>query len=342
VLYTNLASLDPHYSQTAAMPALTTGHGGEAAGSHHSVGGGGGGGGLELSFSHDAAPSLGDGDALHANDMATLNSASLPLDAGTLPLGDGLDQGNILPIIDPGVAADLGLDLNPLHLGAEIGGDLLSGTPLDVSLDLKALGLDINVEHGLLSGLVGEVGGSTGDILDGSLGAPVSHLVEDVTGLNLSGPLDGLKGVFDSADSDIGKTVTSLGDVLDQGSQSLLAPVTTAVADIVPDGAHSLSLGELGGMTNGDSIVFPNVSVSAASQTDSLFSGGQYTDYNLTLQTTSSDSAGSTGTAAAHEDSDTAGVGADIHDSHDSVIGHAVDAPLTDLSGADHEVRLSI
>lgn len=51
---------------------------------------------------------------------------------------------------------------------------------------------------------------------------------------------------------------------------------------------------------------------------------------------------GENGTAAAHEDSDTAGVGADIHDSHDSVIGHAVDAALTDLSGADHEVRLSI
>jgi hypothetical protein len=145
-----------------------------------------------------------------------------------------------------------------------------------------------------------------------------------------------------SPDSDVGKTATTLSDITDQTSQTLWAPVAAAAADIVPDAMHSLSLGELGGMTSGESIVFPSVSISAAGNTDSLFSGGQYTDYNLTLQTAPSGNAASTDTAASGESSDLHGVAADIHDSHDSAAGHSVDVTLTDLAGADHEVRLSI
>ena len=325
--HSNGTPLDPHYSETAAMSALT-GIGGHEPSLHGSAGGGGGGGGggSSISFSPDlAAISHEPGEqAIPASEA-----------------GNSAENLNFFTL-DAATAATLGLDLNSLQFELALGNGLLSGEPLDSMLDLKTLGLDLHVETGLLSGFVGHLGPTISEVLDNTLGSPVSHVIEEITGLNLLHPVDGLKSLLGTAEDDLGKTSGSLTDLPTlQSSHNLLSPVSDAVAGIVPDATHALSLGHLGDLPSGSSIVFPSLAASDVSHPNTLFSGGQYTDYNLALQTAHADSMSSGGAIQnlIGEASQVIGGATDDHGLPGSeATGHAVDAALTHLASADHEL----
>jgi hypothetical protein len=316
LFHPNFPQLDPHYSESAAMPALTGAGAPDAAILHAGGGGGGGGGAGSLSFSHDSAV----GPAELGTEL--LHAGAVP---GTADAVNEISHDGVLAGLDPGIAASLGLELNPLQFDVGLGTDLFSGAAPGETIDLKALGLDVTIETSLLSDLLGG-GDSSGDGLPGgSLGLPVSSLVEDVTGLNLTGPVHGLQSLLSASDSH-----------LDQGSDAILSNGTSSVAGLMSDATHALSLD----LTGGGSLVFPTAP--AAQSADGLFDGVRYTDYNLALQTDA-------GSGSVHAE---IGVGvtgetqdqqpaSDDHNlaQHADQTGHAVDVALTtDLASADHEL----
>jgi hypothetical protein len=147
-------------------------------------------------------------------------------------------------------------------------------------------------------------------------------------------------------DTDISSTVSSINSAADQGAQSALAPVTSiAPIDVVPDVNQSLPMSELVGMTAEGSMVFPSTSDPSVGNTDMLFNGDHYTDYNLTLQTSPNDGGILGGGAAGVAEQSSDLLGADHTDPSghaDSEVTHATDTAFNDLSNADHELRLSI
>ena len=320
LLHGETSPLGPNYGETAAMPALS-GIGGRETALHGSAGGGGG-GGSSISFSQDFAAMSGEPgeQAIHAGDagssVETLNFSTL----------------------DAATAEALGLELNPLQFELGLANDLLSGEPLDSLLDLKALGLDLHSETGLLTSLLGDLVSGGSESLDNTLGIPLSNLVEETTGLNLSGPADGLTSLLGAAEGDAGNTgVDDLTDLATGVSSQSVSPTPGAAAGIAPDVTDAFSLGHLVDMGSGDSIVFPGLSLAQDQvPADSLFSGGQYTDYNLAVQSASTD-----GTTGADSPS---GAGSDLVGIDDlglpgsELTGHAVDVALADLANADQEL----
>jgi hypothetical protein len=356
LFHSEAAPLDPHYSETAAIAAL--GDIGSQEPAFLGSAGGGGGGGSSTFFSQDPALlSTDPGEqAIHSGEAPSI--ADMPsIDLGV--------AGDVFSMLDTATAAALGLELNPLQFELGFGADPFSGTSPDATLDLKALGLDVHVETGLLSGLLGDLGSTGGEVLGDNLGSPVSQLVEEATGLNVSGPVEALQGLLATAEDNLGKaSLTDIADGTDSpsvfstvGVVAGIMPDTldilghvevggvfstvSAVAPALPDATDALSIGQMSGVGSGQSIVFPLAGLQDQGATDSLFSGGQYTDYNLALQTAPSDGAGAAGAAESPSDavSDLAGIATDdLGLPGSEPTGHAIDATLTGLANADHEL----
>lgn len=275
---------DPSKGGHSGASSSSSAHSGGGTGST-STGGGG--------ASGDNAPAAGgSGSAAlaasnqHVNDASSADASSagdnLPsnLDPGPTAGGSALDPvDGLLSNLDPGLASEIGLEVSPLNLDADLHVDLLSEPLVDADLNLDVLGLDVGVEANLLSGLgleadLAGIGGSLGQLIDGP------------TGLNVGGTIEGVTGLLGTTQvelSEIGGDVTEVVSGLPV-DDVLSDPVGTVVS-VVPDTALLSPLNEVGALPAGDAIVFSNAAGPVTAAPDTLFNGAQYTDYNVALQT---------------------------------------------------------
>jgi hypothetical protein len=195
-------------------------------------------------------------------------------------VGSALDSvDGLLSNLDPSLASEIGLELSPLDLDADLQIDLQSEPLVDADLNVEVFGLDLGVEANLLSGLgleaeLAGIGGSLGQLIDGPTGLNVGGTIEGVTGLLGTTPVEL---------SEIGGDATEI--VTGLPVDDVLSDTAGTVVSVVPDTALLSPLNEVGALPAGDAIVFPNAAGSVAAAPDTLFNGAQYTDYNLALQT---------------------------------------------------------
>jgi hypothetical protein len=217
------------------------------------------------------------------------------------------DQAGAFPPNDPGSLGGsdggqvaVGVEIDPglgLHVGTDVALDLGHVVGLDLGLDLShVLGSDINFDGGIEIDLNPTLKAQFSDLSE-----TVSHMLD---GVRESGLL------AEGGDETLGKLTETV-------SNSVEGPAT-AVAHVVSDAVDFGSLGQA--VSSGGTITLPLLKTV---QADDLFSGGRYTDYNLSLppgadghdnsEKVDSDTAGKTGSLSSLVDSLT-----DHHDAHAS------------------------
>jgi hypothetical protein len=201
--------------------------------------------------------------------------------------GDG-DNGALPPTTGPdfpGIGIDIGAGDSHSLLGFGVTVDIGSGLMVGTDLDLNLLDLG-PLQHNLL-GVSASLDLDLGSVLNGGLGGVVNLLgstgplsilnVGELTGLHLSDAVGNLTQPVDAL-------ATSLG------VPELLGHLP--VVSLVEDGPVGSTLSDLTGTltsalgfnTTGNTLSFPTPAVDATAQHDVLYSLGQYTDYNISLQ----------------------------------------------------------
>jgi hypothetical protein len=216
--------------------------------------------------------------------------------AGSMPAlsAEGsADLSDLLSELPAGIAVDLGLDLQPLDLTFGLNGSL---PPLYLGLDVGTPFLDLSFGGDALSDF------DLGAGLAASGMQTAFMQLGDSTGLSL---FQGFGSATDFSE------IAPLVEGASTSSPSLLVEIGSS--DVAPDG-HISSDG---------SIVFAT-SLPAGTASDGLFSEGRYTDYNLVLQSQTTQSGNDTTAAQNPEDPDALLTG--LHD-----LGHA-EGDLSQLS----------
>jgi hypothetical protein len=198
-----------------------------------------------------SSPGGGGGGGSESSDGADASSADTEAGLPGVSADAPADLGDVLSNLPPGIAVDLGLDLQPLDLTFGLDASLL---PLDLDFELGAPFLDIDVSFGL--------------DLTGTQSAFMQ--LGDATGLSL------FEGFGSAAEF---SEVAPLIDSASAFSPSLLVEIgpTSLVA---PGGQIS---------SDGSLVFAASQSIDIAS--DGLFAGPSYTDYNLALQSQAAQSA---------------------------------------------------
>jgi len=288
------------------------------------------------------------------------------------PISDGPPSGALPPIFDD---PSTGL-LPPITVGGTV------SVVLDTTLGLVGtvggvLGDVVDGTLGQITGLVGNAGELTavlGGLLDselnsvlsatnslvpqsvGSVVSSVGSLASSVTELGLlgdSGQLssDGTVSQFVYTASsqlvdDAGNILNELtGDQADAVNMSDMAPLPL---DILSDPPEIAALAHDQDVSSGGTIAFPDLASAKVLQVNELFSGGQYTDYGLAVQ-----SEGNSGAATIADtlngDADNSTLNTPVDspiDSHESALSpgvpdvntSSVSLPVTfeELGGRDH------
>jgi hypothetical protein len=173
----------------------------------------------------------------------------------------------------------LALDLNPAHLIS----DLPPTIGIDISVHLKHL-LGFDAQLGV-DGLF--AAHALPDLGDLELPALKSTLAE-VTGLQILGGVgDLIIPLGNSQDSDPSAILIKPMDALTgQREDGVTLNASSPPAAVIPL-TSGIGLGQNGDISSGDTITFP---AQVLAPVDELFSGGCYTDYNVTLQSKITDS----------------------------------------------------
>jgi hypothetical protein len=219
----------------------------------------GSGGSLVGANLSDLAPSIG----LHA-DLNKILGFDLHLGSGGSLVGANLS---------------LALDLNPAHLIS----DLSPSVGIDTSVDLKHL-LGFDAQLGV-DGLF--AAHALPDLGDLELPVLKSTLAE-VTGLQMLGGVRDLIIPFGNGrDRDPTATLIKSIDALTGESEVGVTLSASSAPATVISLTSGIGLGQNGDISSGGTITFP---AHVLASVDELFTGGRYTDYNVTLQSKITDS----------------------------------------------------
>ena len=207
----------------------------------------------------DLAPSIG----LHA-DLNKILGFDLHLGSGGSLVGANLS---------------LAFDLNPAHLIS----DLSPSVGIDTSVDLKHL-LGFDAQLGV-DGLF--AAHALPDLGDLELPVLKSTLAE-VTGLQMLGGVRDLIIPFGNGrDRDPTATLIKSIDALTGESEVGVTLSASSAPATVISLTSGIGLGQNGDISSGGTITFP---AHVLASVDELFTGGRYTDYNVTLQSKITDS----------------------------------------------------
>ena len=171
-----------------------------------------------------------------------------------------------------------------LNLGAPLLTPIVTGVADGVENVLHAtaselgsmLSLDAQLGSALLPGLLG---GSSGlPIMGGETSSqPLKDLLADVTGVQVLGGLESSQLISKIADA-VGPLASVTGLASGQNEVGQVAALST---HIMSDLLQVAGLKETGVISSGDAFHF---AAEPPQQIDALFAGQQYTDYNVTLQ----------------------------------------------------------
>ena len=227
----------------------------------------------------DIFPGLG-----AAIDVKGLLGFDLQLNGDGLSVGGELGTGSLSDLLgfDLHVTAD-GIFAG-LNLGAPLLTPIVTGVAEGVENVLHAtaselgsmLSLDGQLGSALLPGLLG---GSSGlPIMGGETPSqPLKDLLADVTGVQVLGGLESSQLISKIADA-VGPLANVTGLASGQNEVGQVAALST---HIMSDLLQVAGLKETGVISSGDAFHF---AAEPPQQIDALFAGHQYTDYNVTLQ----------------------------------------------------------